>query len=234
MRKLIIQSIGANPDDWFIKWMDLTEPLHKQYAERCGADFVYFVGDKEPALHPTWNRIPMFLEAFRDGYDKVIWLDADTLVVNQDRDVFEETDDDAPLLMTRVQDSHFEFPWASEVHGEIVPADRWDVYNDGVLIANNTPHAIAALEFVWANRRSKLKPWHEPGIPELDWILDYVYTHPEAVKQLSLAYNWMPYPEAPPFDEAVIMAWHGMPHDVRWQGLISALKHFYGLDVLPA
>lgn len=228
MKRLIIQSIGANPDDWFRKWMDITAPLHEQYAKQCEADFEYFVGDREKDLHPTWNRIPMFLDAFNAGYDKVIWLDADTLVVNQDRSVFDETDDDAPLLMTRVKDSHYEFPWASEVNGQTVLADRWDVYNDGVLIANNTDHARECFEFAWANRRRPFKSWHVPGIPELDWILDYVYEHPEAVRQLSLTYNWMPYPEAPPYDDAVILAWHGMPHEERWDGLQEALRHFYG------
>lgn len=227
MKKLIIQSIGANSDDAFRRWMDLTEPIHQEYADRHHADYELFVGNKEPGLHPTWSRIIMFLDAFAAGYDKVVWLDADTLVVNQARDVFEETSD-APLLMTRVLSSHFEFPWASEVDGVVVPADKWDVYNDGVLIANNTDHAKACFEFVWENRNSPFKPWHVPGIPELDWILDYVYAHPDSVEQMSLAYNWMPYPEAPPYDEAVIMAWHGMPHEVRWDGLTKALAHFYG------
>ena len=75
-----------------------------------------------------------------------------------------------------------------------------------------------------------MKPWHEKGIPELDWLLDYVYAHPESVQQLSLAYNWMPYPEAPPYDDAVILAWHGMAHEDRWDGFQAALKHFYDYD----
>jgi hypothetical protein len=227
-RSLLIQSIGSNPNDTFRRWMEHTEPLHTQYADRHGADFLFFAGEKDAALNPTWNRIPMFLDAFDKGYDKVVWLDADTLVIDQERSVFDETSDDAPLLMTRVLSSHFEFPWASEAaDGNVVPADKWDVYNDGVLIANNSDHARACFEFVWANRHSEFKPWHVPGIPELDWILDYVYEHPDAVEQLSLAYNWMPYPEAPPVEEAVILAWHGMPHEVRWHGFTEALRHYY-------
>jgi hypothetical protein len=209
VKSLIIQSIGSNHDDAFRPWMEITEPLHKEYAAKCDADFEFFVGNKEPGLHPTWSRIIMFLDAFAAGYDKVLWLDADTLVVNQDRNVF---------------------PWASrdETTGEIIPADKWDVYNDGVLIASNTAHARACFEFVWANRRTPFEPWHVPGIPELDWILDYVYKHPDSVEQLSLAYNWMPYPEAPPYEEAVIMAWHGMALPQRFDGLHKALEHFYG------
>lgn len=231
MRKLIIQSIGSNRDDRFKPWMEITEPLHRLYAQRHDADFQFFVGEWEPDLHPTWNRIPMILAAFDDGYDKVVWLDADTLVVNQERSVFDETDSDAPLLMTRVLSSFLEFPWASEVDGQVVPADEWDVYNDGVLIANNSVHARACMEFAWANRRAPFKPWHVPGIPELDWILDYVYAHPDAVAQLGEEWNWMGYPQGPPLEDAVIQAWHGHGHATRWAGLRESLHRFYGITV---
>lgn len=231
MKKLLVQSIGGSPNDAFRKWMAVTEPLHREYCDRHDADYAYFAGEWESGLHPTWNRLPMMMDAFDRGYDKVVWLDADTLIVDQDTSIFDATDSDVPMLMTRVLSSHFEFPWASEVDGTIVPADHWDVYNDGVLIMNNTPDAVACLHFAWANRRSKFKPWHVPGIPELDWILDYVYAHPDAVQQLSLRFNWMPYPEAPPYEEAVVMAWHGMPHDVRWTGFKNAMAHFYDRSV---
>lgn len=230
--KLIIQSISGNKDDRFKPWMAVTEPIHREYCERHDADYELFVGDKEHGVHPTWNRLPMFLDAFSAGYKKVAWLDADTVIINQERDFFEETDDEAPMLMTRVLSSHHEFPWASRDElGNVVPADKWDVYNDGVLIANNTEHARKCFEFAWANRKTKFEPWHVPGIPELDWILDYVYEHPESVLQLDLAYNWMPYPEACPRDQAVILAWHGGPHPSRWAGLREAMQDFYGVDI---
>jgi hypothetical protein len=223
-----VQAVGANPDDWFRPWMELTAPIHQEYADRCGADYEFFAGDKEPDLNPTWTRLIQILDAFDSGYDKVVWLDADTLVVDLDRSVFTETDSETPLLMTRVLSSHLHFPWASMVDGELVWADRWDVYNDGVLIANRSPHAIKALEFAWENRRSPLRPWHEPGIPELDWLLDYVFANPEAVAQLDLAWNWMPYPEACPKDEAVILAWHGMPKQERWESFLTEYARVYG------
>lgn len=265
-KNLIVQSVGANPDDWFRGWMDVTGPLHEQYANRHGADYQYFAGDKEPGLHPTWNRLIQMLDGFAAGYQKIVWLDADTLVVAQDRSVFEETDDDAPLLMTRVLSSHHEFPWQETYNGAVraagmcgmyrfgpevddlctsVPGhegfhrngggewerQQWDVYNDGVLIANNSPLATEALEYAWANRRAPFKPWHVHGIPELNHILDFVYEHPRAVKQLDLAYNWMPYPEACPRDEAVILAWHGASLPYRWTGLMQAMQDFYGVTI---
>ena len=265
-RNLIIQSIGEDPNDWFIKWMEIAEPIHREYALRCGADYIFFAGVKEPGLHPTWNRLPMFLDAFDAGYDKIAWLDADTIVTDQETSIFDVTDNDVPLLMTRVLSSHHEFPWQETYNGAVRAADmcgmyrygpeaddlctmlpdhdgfhrngggewerqQWDVYNDGVLIANYCPLAIEALEFAWANRRTPFKPWHVPGIPELDWILDFVYAHPEAVSELSLRFNWQNYPQAPPYDEAVVMAWHGMSLPERWDGLQKAMHHFYGVTI---
>src|SRR6185369_15830051 len=107
---LLIQSIGDDPNDAFIKYMALQEPIHRAYAEKCGADYQFFVGRKDPLCHPTWNRIQMMLDAFANGYRKVVWFDADVLVVDQAQDVFAETSN-APLLMTRVLSSHWDFPW---------------------------------------------------------------------------------------------------------------------------
>jgi hypothetical protein len=86
------------------------------------------------------------------------------------------------------------------------------------------------MEFVWANRRSPFKPWHVPGIPELDWILDYVYTHPDSVEQMSLAYNWMPYPEAPPVWFHDLLLPDGRPYRAKE---IQAIRDLTG-TVMPA
>lgn len=217
---LLIQSIGDDRQDHFAKYMALEEPIHRAYAALCDADYEYFVGYKDPRAHPTWNRIIMMLDAFERGYKKIVWLDADTLVVKPEENIFEGTSDTAPLLMTRVLSAHVEIPWKDDPF--------WDCYNDGVLIANDSPHARAALTFAWENRRSPFEPWHVPGMPELDWLLDYVFDHPDSVEQLDGRWNWMGYPQECPREEAVILAWHGQPTPFRWDSFKAAYDERYG------
>jgi hypothetical protein len=227
--RLLIQSISDHPEDQFLKYMLLEEPIHRDYAARCDADYEYFVGWKDDKCNPTWNRITMMQDALRRGYRKIVWLDADTLVVRSDCDIFAETSDTAPLLMTRVDGAHVEIPWGYYDGDTACEAPGWDVYNDGVLIVNDSAHARAALDFAWRNRLAEFRPWHVPGMPELDWLLDYVYDHPDAVEQLDDRWNWMGYPHTCPKDEAVIRAWHGIPYEQRWEQFKAAFDERYAL-----
>jgi hypothetical protein len=203
--KLIIQSC----DDNFRRYLDLSRPIHEEYAGVCGADYKLFIGRKDPRVHPAWNRIPMFLEAFAAGYQKVVWLDGDSLMVRPEVDIFAETDDTAPLQMIRVLDSHVELPWGEP---------GWDAYNDGVLVANNCEQSVEAFEYVWARRRAVAMPHHCDSLWERNWLLDWVFAHPESVALLDVRFNWMPFAENLHCEaEAVICSWHGMQHDERFR-----------------
>lgn len=215
---LIMQSIG-NGDDWFAPWLEMSRPIHEEYAEACGADYELFRGVKDPHVHPAWNRIPMFLAAFARGYRKVLWLDADTLVVDQAVDIFTETDDTTPLHMVRAQDAHVEIPWGEP---------GWDLYNDGVLIANNCDQAAAAFRYVWSQRHEVPLAHHIPALWELNALTDFVFAHRDCVAELPFRFNWMPFEYACPESEAVIMAYHGMPHDQRWELVTAKYAEVYG------
>lgn len=260
---LLIQSIGDNDRDTFAKYMELEEPIHREYAAACGADYEYFVGWSDPRVNPTWNRIAMMLDGFQRGYRKIVWLDADTLVVDPTQDIFAGTSNDVPLLMTRVMHAHVDMPWGPfdqdtrrarrcgslhKYEGRIcqVPLDQpvkghagdhgdkdgpwpqWDVYNDGVLIVNDSHHARECLSWAWDKRRAPFEPWHVPGMPELCWLLDYVYKYPEAVEQLDGRWNCMGYDHECSRDEAAILAWHGIPHAVRFDQFKLAYDERWG------
>lgn len=213
--RLIIQSVDGG---LWAEWMDLSAPIHGGYATRCGADYWYFLGTWEAGVHPAWNRLPMILEAFAMGYEKVVWLDGDTLVVNQDRNIFAETRDDVPFQMTRVLHAHVEMPW---------PEPGWDPYNDGVLVTNRSRESIAAVQWVWEQRHTPHLAHHHPSMWELNWLLDWIFAHRDDVGLLSQIWNWMPFAEAPPREEAVILAWHGMPFTQRWTEYREALRVHY-------
>lgn len=215
-RFLITQAITPSPDQ-FAKYLDLAKPIHEDYAKRCDADYRLFVGWIEPDVNPTWNRLPMALEAFEQGYESVVWLDADVLVVQPDRNIFEEVRG-APMHMTRTSG----FPWWT-------PDGEQEAWNDGVLVVENCPEAIAALEWTWARRHDPFLPHHVSGMPELSWLLDWVFQHPESTAQLSDVWNWMHENiQGTPREDAVIEAFHGQRYHERWENFQDCYRRHYG------
>lgn len=220
--RLVIQSIGTPLDprkpDVFEKYMDLARPIHEDWAKRCDADYEYFVGWKEDGVNPTWNRLPMILDAFAEGYNSVFWMDADVLVVKPDRDIFEEVTG-APLHMTRTSGFPYQTP----------NGDEQEAWNDGVLLVHNTPDAIDALQWTWDRRYDPFRPGQVPTMPELTWLLDYVFTHPESlVMELPDIWNWMDEGvNGTPRDDAVIEAFHGQRHHERWDNYQDCYRRHY-------
>lgn len=196
---LLIQSC----DEQFLPFMDLAAPIHARYAAAHDAHYELFVGWKDRDVHPSWNRTVMFLDAFAHGYEKVVWLDADTLVVDPEADIFTETADDVALLMPQASIPWFDSPWC---------------FNCGVAVANNTPAAYNAFNYVWSRRHAQLRDHHLPGLWELNWLLDWTFAHRDKVDVLSDRWNWQQTehrdPEVP-FEKAAVLAWHGIPYDER-------------------
>jgi hypothetical protein len=115
----------------------------------------------------------------------------------------------------------------------------WDVYNDGVLVANNMADTIEAIEWTWAKRRSPQERWHiQNGMWELNWLLDWVLDHPDHVRILDFRWNWQPFGwtydtdgrevEAPPIGEACLLAWHGLGTVRGWPLFKAAYDEHYG------
>lgn len=70
-------------DDFMAPLGDLTAPLMLAYASRHGIDF-RCVRQFPAGKTAYWHKMPRIMEAFNDGYNKVIWLDADQKVTNPD------------------------------------------------------------------------------------------------------------------------------------------------------
>jgi len=212
--KLIVQSVDNN----FLPWLTISRRIHEEYAAACNADYLAFVGWKDPLdVHPSWNRVKMILDGFDAGYEKVVWLDADSIVVDQTVDIFAETDDEVALQMTRVVGS------AADFHRQR------DLWNSGVLIANRCSDARSALLDVWGHRRAVPLAHHTAELWELNWLLDYIDAWPDIVKDLDLRFNWMPdYKGHGPESEAVIRSFHGIPQAERFQLFKAEVRRVYG------
>ena len=65
--------------------LEIAMPSFERFAERHGYDLI--VPDPLPSERaPSWHKVPILLSAL-DEYDEVLWLDADTVVVDPTDDV---------------------------------------------------------------------------------------------------------------------------------------------------
>lgn len=80
--------------------LDVSLPTFAKYAARQGYDlYVPEIGNFSWTTRPySWWKVPLILSLFRSGYEEVLWLDADVVVVNGDRDIFDDVCD-APMGM---------------------------------------------------------------------------------------------------------------------------------------
>lgn len=215
--RLILQSSDAAYD----RWIELTKPAHEEYARRCGADYRYFRGICLDGRHPAWNRIRLALDAFAEGYLKVLWLDADVLVTHLEADIFAAVDSTTP----------FHLPLAPS---GMTWRGNWALCS-GVMVINNTPAALECLQFVWDTRwrghpgQPPLLPHHHPPLWESNWLLDWLYDHPGSWAKLHQKWNWMRGNfEHVPESEALIRGYHGGPHDRRWAWFTEDYAAVYG------
>lgn len=61
---------------------DLTSPLMESYAREIGCEFILHRKYPED-VHPVWQKAIFILGALRKA-DRVLWLDADTIITNPD------------------------------------------------------------------------------------------------------------------------------------------------------
>lgn len=84
---LLIQQIY--PDTPGVTMLELTRPHHGAYCEKWGFDywckFENNLPDSDP-LRGSWAKVELMRQALRD-YQSVVWLDADTLIVDFETDL---------------------------------------------------------------------------------------------------------------------------------------------------
>jgi hypothetical protein len=88
MKKAILQ-YATGPHQ---AWMRIgAEPL-RRYAARHGYDLVlrHWVACDRP---PSWAKLLLFRELFAVGYELVVWIDADAIIVDLERDIADELED---------------------------------------------------------------------------------------------------------------------------------------------
>jgi hypothetical protein len=79
---------------------ELTNPSKEAYCKRWGYQFECFEGTLDDTRPPAWSKIRHVLNLL-DRYDWVFWLDADALIMNQERPVEDLLDDGYNMILVK-------------------------------------------------------------------------------------------------------------------------------------
>ena len=79
-RAIVTFAVGPHRD-----LLEIALPTFERFADRHGYDLVEADVDGMPRP-PSWRKIPALLTALEE-YDEVLWLDADTVIVDSSEDV---------------------------------------------------------------------------------------------------------------------------------------------------
>jgi Methyltransferase domain len=188
-RWLLVQSVDAA----YVPYIALSYGRHAEYAQRCGAEYVVYTGLKDAGCHPAWNRIALLRDGLMQGYQKIVWLDADTLVLNPEVNIFTDTRHDVDFQLCR----YANYLWYGR-----------PCVNTGVMVVNASPSAVEALQWIWEQRDKPLRSHHVETFWEQNWVADYVHEHQESCADLSHAFNY--HARYSPFTgPVVIQSWPG-------------------------
>jgi len=121
------------------------------YAAKAGADYVPL--DITPAhqhQHPAWYKIPLIFKMLQEGYDRVLFIDADAMVTNYTiplNQLFEPLTESKEVLLL------------AEDEGGL---------NTGVMLVARKPAAYRLLDLIWTyNLGSHVANWEQQSLIDL-------------------------------------------------------------------
>jgi hypothetical protein len=74
----------------FVRMLDLTADIHARYCATWGAEFIAHRESRprKAARPPHWRKVDVIGEALDQGFDQVLWLDADSIIVDGTANIF--------------------------------------------------------------------------------------------------------------------------------------------------
>ena len=94
--KKVIATFGVGPS---ASLLEVSLPTFAKYASAHGYDL--FVPSQDQVRRcgraPPWGKLPLVISLLRGGYEAVLWIDADVVVVNHEKDILGDLRDGAPL-----------------------------------------------------------------------------------------------------------------------------------------
>jgi hypothetical protein len=182
LKTILIQQASG----FYTQMLDQSSELHAAYAARHDLTFWSVRGSVEFERPPGWNKVLLIRMALWAGFELVVWLDADTLIVRPEVDVRSALLEGPPIGMCR--------------HPLPLGNQSWH-YNAGVIFVRNTKLARVCFEDVWTSEPVE-HPWQEQvRLNELN------EKYPNALQQVDNQWNSTQRVNATP--NPVIRAWHG-------------------------
>ncbi|MEX0677441.1 MAG: class I SAM-dependent methyltransferase [Pirellulales bacterium] len=72
--------------------LENTRAHHRSYAQRHGLDYCYAESNPAAPKRAGWGKISLILSAMRAGYERIVWLDADAVILDTNVNLAELTD----------------------------------------------------------------------------------------------------------------------------------------------
>jgi len=168
--------------------LELSVARHAAYCAKHNITYWPVLGDVQFERAPHWNKITLVRHALALGFEIVVWLDADTLIVRDDEDIRTALNGGGPLALAQHPSPGFN---GSPTH-----------WNSGVMVMRNTPRTREFFDAVWEAGPHGDHHWHEqarmllllPQFPDLLQRLDDKWNS-------TICLTDVPNP--------VVRAWHG-------------------------
>lgn len=186
--------------------LDLTENWHKEYAAQHGLRYVARRELTLPNCPAPWSKVPLILDLLLAGHAPVVWMDADTVVVDGARDISRACDDGIGCVF-------YDQPWPH--------------FNTGVMVLWPSAEVIELVREVlrFAGRPNGLPPttpgggvWEQPYFNFLDGgrgILRRISPDWNAIEGIT------------PCESAAVVAAHGRPLAKRFEIILNNLPRVY-------
>ena len=122
MKKL---AVVTRSDEVVQEWAELTHPLFRKYAEKCGAEFLIISG-KPPFLdadnQPHYRLLMIY--KLLEKYDRILHLDTDMIISKNCPNIFEEVPEDMigsiyEDVGTRISDRRQKIAYIQQLWGDV-------------------------------------------------------------------------------------------------------------------
>jgi hypothetical protein len=188
--------------------LELTAARHADYCARHGICYWPVLGDVQRERSPHWNKITLIKHALAEGFERVVWLDADTLILRFDEDIRTAINGGPPLALAQHPVPDLD---GNPTH-----------FNSGVIIARNGARAREFFDAVWTAGPLWKHPWHEQGR-----VHDVLKRFPDMVQRLDD--RWNSTVNVTDVPNPIIKAWHGSGTKAL-SSMYEELKRIGGLD----
>jgi len=196
------------------EYLELTLPILQEYCEIHTCDLVVETSLLDTRRPAAWSKIPLLLRELR-RYDEILWLDADTLILDPSRSIFDEVHETAEL------------GWVvHNFEGQPFP-------NSGVMVLRATPAVREVLEIAYLQEDLIDSPWWDNaalmrvtgyGIPGLEPESPPV----RSIKEVCLESGWNAIRHYPTNDP-IIRHYAGDRHELRMVLMLEVLMLNSGL-----